>query len=91
MLAEVTKLRREIIRASEEAQGYEVGSEEYLNAQKSIAQMAESANKLRVVDWMALAKDGTMIILFGLLLAFNLDRVIDSKVVSLFRNFFRLA
>ena len=89
-MSEVKELKKEIIRLSEESKGLKVGSEEYLNASRSVAQLADSVNKLDKIDWMALAKDGTMIALFVLLLIFNMDHIVDSKIVNVFRNFFRL-
>ena len=59
----VATLKDEIRRINEEAQGLEVGSEEYLNSSKAVAQLADSVNKLDKVDVMQLCKDGTMIIL----------------------------
>ena len=78
------------MRLAGEVKDMDVGSEEYNNASKSAAQFADAINKLDKIDWMALAKDGTMIILFGLLLIFNLDHIVDSKIVNTFRSFFRL-
>ena len=89
-MSEVKEIRKEIIRLSEEVKTLDVGSEEYLNAAKAASQLAESVDKLKPIDWVQLAKDGVGVLLFALLLIFNLDKVIDSKPVNLFRNFFRL-
>ncbi len=88
-MTEVKELKREIIRLVEEVKDMDVGSEEYNNASKSAAQFADAINKLDKIDWMALAKDGTMIILYGMLLIFNLAHIVDLKMGKTFRSFFR--
>lgn len=90
-MSSVKELKKEIHRLMEEAKKYDPGSEEYANCAKAAAILANAVNRLDKLDWVALAKDGTMIVLFALLLIFNMDHILDSKVVNVFRNFFRLA
>ena len=87
----VKSLEGELIRTSEEmAKLKNVGSEEYLNAAKAQAQLAEAINKTKnKVDANVIVSTVATIATFVVMLAFNDNHITDTKVFTFTKGLFK--
>ena len=69
-------------RKSKELENYDAGSEEFLTGTKGINQLAESAQKMKQVDWMEVARLGTTVVLTAVTIVASETRILDTKPVQ---------
>jgi len=74
---------------SDASMGYDVGSEEFLNACKAENQLAEAAGKLKVVNADTMIGGGVSIAMFLLYMAFSDTHITDTRAISFCKSLFR--
>ena len=71
------------------AEGYEIGSEEYLNACRATNQLAEAAQKCKRVDVNQLIPGVASITMFVIYMIFNEKNITDTRGIQFVKGLFK--
>lgn len=83
------ELHEQILSVRNASMGYDVGSEEFLNACKAENQLAEAAQKTEAVKLDTLVTGGISIGMFLLYMAFSETHITDTRAIQFAKGLFR--
>lgn len=83
------ELEKEIVRIKYDMLDYSVGSEEYLNACKSVKELSESTMKLRKVDINALIPGVASVGMFVIYMIFSDTHIMDTRAIQFCKSLFK--
>lgn len=69
--------------------GYDVGSEEFLNACKAINQLSEADGKLKDVDANVMVTGAVTILMFGVYMIFADTHIVDTRGIQFVKSIFK--
>lgn len=69
--------------------GYDVGSEEFLNACKAENQLAEAAQKTKIVSADTMIAGGTSVGMFLLYMIFSDTHIVDTRPIQFAKSLFK--
>lgn len=82
------ELEKEVVRIKYDMLDYNVGSEEYLNACKSVKELSESIMKLRKVDVNTLIPGGASVVMFVIYMIFSDTHIMDTRAIQFCKSLF---
>ena len=82
-------LEKHVVEVANAAEGYEIGSEEYLNACKAANQLAEAAQKCKRVDWNQMIPGVASIGMFVIYMIFNEKNITDTRGIQFIKGLFK--
>ena len=82
-------LEHQLVTVVESAEGYDVGSEEYLNAAKAANQLAEAAQKCKRVDVNQLIPGVASIGMFVIYMIFSERHITDTRGIQFVKGLFK--
>lgn len=83
------ELERHMIEVVNAADGYEIGSDEYLNACRATNQLAEASQKCKRVDFNQLIPGIGGITMFVIYMVFNETHITDTRGIQFVKGLFR--
>lgn len=83
------ELERHVVEVANAAEGYEIGSEEYLNACRATNQLAEAAQKCKKVDVNQLIPGVASITMFVIYMIFNEKNITDTRGIQFVKGLFK--
>ena len=83
------ELERHMIEVVNAADGYEIGSDEYLNACRATNQLAEASQKCKRVDLNQLIPGIGGITMFVIYMIFNETHITDTRGIQFVKGLFR--
>ena len=89
MISPKRQLEKHVVEVANAAEGYEIGSDEYLNACKACNQLAEAAQKCRRVDLNVMIPGITSIGMFVIYMVFNETHITDTRGIQFAKGLFR--
>ena len=82
-------LEKHMVEVVNAAEGYEIGSEEYLNACKATNQLAEAAQKCKRVDLNQMIPGIASIGMFVIYMIFNEKNITDTRGIQFVKGLFK--
>ena len=83
------EMEQEVLRIRENAEVYDVGSEEFLNAMKASNQAAEAATKMKKVDANVLIPGISSVAMLGVYVVLTETRILDTRPIQFVKSLFR--